>query len=307
MTSNAAEGTAWRSPAEAAGEKLASFLLLTKPRIALLVAVTGVTSMVLEGSLLGEPWRFAAVLLGIIAAAGSANALNQYWDRDIDALMLRTRKRPLPNGKLEPRQALFFGVGLGAASAWLLHSAGNTLAAALGVGAIAFYVLLYTMWLKRRTPLNIVIGGAAGASAPLIGWAAGAGELGAAPLLLALIIFLWTPPHFWALALYTKEEYALAGVPMLPVTAGEDATRVQIAVYTALLLPTVALFGFSVELGWIFFAGSTLLGADLVRRVVRLLRGKDEASAKGLFHGSLFYLLALFALVFVSSFLGYRS
>jgi heme o synthase len=282
-------------------EKVGSYFLLIKPRIVLLVMLTGLTALVIEGSLLNYPARFAGVLLGIFLAAGSANALNQAWDRDIDAIMARTRnKRPLPAGKVSLHGALYFSAVSGAASIWLLNMAGNALAAILGMGAIAFYVCVYTMWLKRRTSLNIVIGGAAGAVAPLIGWAAGAGELNTVPLLMFLVIFLWTPPHFWALALWKQEEFARAAIPMLPIVAGEKSTRMQITAHVAILLPVTAYLGIHAGFGWIFLGGSTLMGANLIRKVRHLQRRKDNASAQALFSYSIVYLAAIFTLMLAS-------
>jgi heme o synthase len=281
-----------------AGETVMQYGLLTKPRIILLVMVTGASAMVLQGSLVADPRRFAAVLAGIMLAAASANALNNFWDRDIDAIMKRTRgKRPIPAGKIGARGALYFGLTIGTVSLWVLLAAGNLLAAALGFGAIVYYVLIYTMWLKRRTPLNIVIGGASGAAAPLIGWAAGANELSAVPMLMFLVVFLWSPPHFWALALFTKQEYALARVPMLPVVAGDKRTRWQISVYLVLLLPATVCLGIRAELGVVFFVGTTLLGINFVRKLIALWIRQDDQSARALFNFSIVYLAALFALM----------
>jgi len=278
------------------------YVMLIKPWIVLLVTLTGMTALVIERSLLADPLRFAGVLLGIFLAAGAANALNQAWDRDIDAVMARTRyKRPIPAGKVSPRGALCFSALSGAASLWLLKTAGNALAAVLGLGAIASYAFLYTMWLKRRTSLNIVIGGAAGAAAPLIGWAAGAGKLSAVPLLMFLVIFLWTPPHFWALALWKKEEYAQAAIPMLPVVAGERITRARITAYVAALLPVTACLGIHADFGWIFLGGTTLLGMHLVLNVIRLWRRQDQSSAQALFSFSIVYLAGVFVLMLTST------
>jgi heme o synthase len=282
------------------GSKMGSYVLLAKPRIVVLVMLTGLVAMVLEGSLLDNPLRFAAVLLGIMLSAGAANALNQFWDRDIDAIMARTRsKRPIPAGKMPPRNALWFGSASAVPAIWLLQAAGNILAAFLGIGAIVIYVFVYTLWLKRRTSLNIVIGGIAGAIAPLIGWAAGAGDLSTVPLLMALVIFLWTPPHFWALALYTKKEYTLAGIPMLPVVAGEKITRWQITAYIGVLLPVTAYIGIHAGLGRIYLLGTTLLGIVFIRRTVALWLRKDHRSAQELFVYSIIYLAGVFALMLV--------
>jgi heme o synthase len=280
------------------GELLQSYLLLTKPGIVLLVAFTGLAAMVLEGSLLAEPWRFAGVLLGILLAAGAANALNQFWDRDIDAIMERTStRRPIPAGKISPTAALRFGLLSGILAIWLLLAAGSGLAALLGVATISFYLLVYTIWLKRKTPLNIVIGGAAGAAPPLIGWGAGAGELTMLPLLMFLVIFLWTPPHFWALALCLKEQYARAGIPMLPVVAGEKRTYNRIIAYVVFLLPATAWLGIHAELGWLYFSGTTLLGAYLLRMAIKLRRHRGRHAARMLFGYSIFYLAGVFILL----------
>ncbi|MDW7772630.1 MAG: heme o synthase [Desulfobulbaceae bacterium] len=282
-------------------KRLVVYVLLAKPRIVLLVALTGISAMVLEGSLLAEPLRFGVVLLGIVLAAGSANAFNQFRDRDIDAVMARTRsRRPIPAGMIPPRHALYFGLAAGITAVLLLRAAGSALAAMLGLGAIFFYAVVYTLWLKRRTSLNIVIGGASGAAAPLIGWAAGAGELGTVPWLMFLVIFLWTPPHFWSLALYTREEYALAGIPMLPVVSGERTTRLHIAAYTAVLLPVTACLGISADLGWIFLIGTAVVGILLVRKVVILWIDRDDSAARALFLCSNMYLAAVFVFTLVS-------
>ncbi len=301
MRSGAAENAAEAGLQLRIREKLLNYFLLTKPRIVLLVMVTGFAAAMLEGTLCADPQRFAGVLLGIMLAAGAANALNQFWDRDIDAIMARTRsKRPLPTGKISPRSALSFGLLSGMLAIWMLKTAGNTLAAALGASTIIFYVCCYTMWLKRRTSLNIVIGGAAGAAAPLIAWAAGAGGLSSLPLLMFLVVFLWTPPHFWALALCIKEDYVRAGIPMLPVTAGEKTTRTQMAAYVAVLLPATAYLGIRANLGPIFLVGTALLGLNLVRKLIRLLRRKDRPAAQEFFNYSIVYLAALFLLMLAS-------
>ena len=276
------------------------YIILSKPRIVFLVTITGLSAMILEGSLLSAPLRFAAVLLGIILAACSAGALNQYYDRDIDALMIRTRtRRPIPSGKIAPLNALYFGLLSAIASIILLTVAGNVLAAATGLGTIVFYILVYTIWLKRRTPQNIVIGGIAGAATPLIGWTAGAGEPGLVAWLMFLVIFLWTPPHFWALALYTKQDYSMAGIPMLPVVAGEKVTRVCISLYAALLLPATACLGIQADLGVLFLVATTILGCNLIIKITLLWIKKDARSAQALFTYSNFYLAAVFILMLV--------
>ena len=207
------------------------FLALTKPRVMTLVVFTGLCGMLAAPTPIHPVLGFTAILC-IALAAGAAGALNQWYEADIDAVMRRTQKRPLPAGRMDRQSALHFGVGLGAFSVLLMGLAINLIAAAILTVSILFYVFVYTVWLKRRTPQNIVIGGAAGAFPPLIGWAAATGDVATLPVLLFLLVFLWTPPHFWALALFVKIDYANAGVPMLPVVAGERVTRRQIGLYT---------------------------------------------------------------------------
>ncbi|MFO7963043.1 MAG: heme o synthase [Desulfobacterales bacterium] len=279
-----------------------SCLLLAKPRIVLLVAVTGASAMALEGSLAVDPGRFSAILAGIILAASAANAFNQYLDRDIDRLMPRTRnRRPIPAGKINPKTAVYVGFIFSGSATALLYCAGNGLTVLLGIGAIFIYVIVYTIWLKRRTAMNIVFGGASGAAAPLIGWSAGAGELGIIPFLMALVIFLWTPPHFWSLALSIKEEYAHAGIPMLPVISGEAATRVHITAYTLGLIPATAFLGVQADLGLFFLIGTTLLGLNFFRHLVALWYRKDRHSARKLFFFSIFYMAGVFILIIFST------
>lgn len=283
-------------------EKVQAYVQLTKPRIVLLVAITGLASMVMEKSLLAKPVHLWMVLLGIVLSAGSANALNQWYDRDIDAVMKRTsKKRPLPQGRLSPFKAMVFSIATGALGTALLYSYGNWLAAALGVGTIAYYVLIYTMWLKRSTPYNIVIGGAAGATAPLIGWAAATGTLSLGSFLSFLIIFMWTPPHFWALALCVKDEYAEANVPMLPVVMGEPETRKQIFIYTLALVPlTLGLF-FTRDCGVFYLVSALLLGGEFIRRAYMLLKKPSQSAAWKLFGFSIVYLLALYLVMIVDA------
>ena len=206
-------------------------LALTKPRVMTLVVFTGLCGMLAAPVQIHPVLAFTAILC-IALGAGAAGALNQWYEADLDAKMRRTAKRPLPAGRMDRQAALHFGVGLSAFSVILMGFAVNLVAAAILLVSILFYVLIYTVWLKRRTPQNIVIGGAAGAFPPVIGWAAATGRIELLPVLLFLLVFLWTPPHFWALALFMRSDYAAAGVPMLPVVAGERATRRQIGLYT---------------------------------------------------------------------------
>jgi protoheme IX farnesyltransferase len=207
------------------------FLALTKPRVMTLVVFTGLCGMLAAPVAIHPVIGFTAILC-IALGAGAAGALNQWYEADIDAVMKRTAKRPLPGGRMDRQAALHFGVGLAAFSVILMGLAVNLAAAAILTVSILFYVLIYTVWLKRRTPQNIVIGGAAGAFPPLIGWAAATGEVATLPVLLFALVFLWTPPHFWALALFIESDYAKAGVPMLPVVSGERVTRQQVGLYT---------------------------------------------------------------------------
>ncbi|MEW6055191.1 MAG: heme o synthase [Bdellovibrionota bacterium] len=294
-------------PSSSIFAKIADYVQLTKPRIVLLFALTGLAAIVMEGSLRAEPLKLWAIVLGIVLTAGSANALNQYIDRDIDAVMERTRKkRPLPAGRLSPQSALFFGLATGTIATALLYGFGNLLTAALGVGTILFYVGIYTLWLKRRTPYNIVIGGAAGATAPLIGWAAATGHLSVGALVMFLIVFVWTPPHFWALALCVKEEYAQVSVPMLPVVAGEEATRRQILAYSVALIPLTLVLGLTKDCGWVYIVSAALLGAGFLFKAWNVLKKKDTQSSWRLFGYSIVYLLALYTVMIIDALVGLK-
>ncbi|MFZ5825065.1 MAG: heme o synthase [Bacillota bacterium] len=219
---------------------LRDYLALMKPRILILLLVTGYAAMWVAAK--GAPPLELALttMVGLGLSCGGANAINMWWDRDIDAIMSRTRKRPLPAGRLSPGEALAFGAAAGTASFLLLGLAVNWLAAGLSLAGLLFYVCIYTMWLKRSTVQNIVIGGAAGAVPPLVGWAAVTGDLSWAAVVMFLVVFVWTPPHFWALALFRNEDYRRAGVPMLPVLKGEVYTKWQILLYSLALIPTTA-------------------------------------------------------------------
>jgi protoheme IX farnesyltransferase len=281
---------------------ITNYIKLTKPTIVLLFSLTGAGAMVLEGSLLKSPWKFLLILVGITLTAASANALNMYVDRDIDEIMQRTRKkRPLPQGKISPQKALYFGLILGAVSTGILLITSNVLATLISIGTILFYVCFYTLYLKRRTPYNIVIGGAAGATAPLIGWAAASGQISLAAWLMFLIIFMWTPPHFWALALVIKEDYKKAGIPMLPVVAGDRRTRLEILIYTVLLLPLPLLPPLTNLTNATYVTGSIVLGGIFLFLAMLLWRKKTNSSAYGLFGYSIFYLLVLFVLLIVGA------
>lgn len=258
--------------------------------------------MVVEGSLLQSPFKFFLVLVSITLCAGSANALNMYVDRDIDQIMQRTRrKRPLPLKQISPLNALWFGIILGAVSTGILIAVSSFLAALIGVATILFYVCVYTLYLKRRTPYNIVIGGAAGATAPLMGWAAASGEISNLAWLLFFIIFMWTPPHFWALALVIKDDYKEAKVPMLPVVAGDKRTRIEIFIYSLLLIPLTLLPILIQAGGTTYLVGSVLLGLAFIYLAFDLLKKKTDRSAYMLFGYSIVYLLILFTLLMVGA------
>jgi protoheme IX farnesyltransferase len=272
---------------------------LTKPRVMSLVVFTGLCGLLAAPGAVNPVLGFTAVLC-IALGAGSAGALNQWYESDLDSKMKRTAQRPLPAGRMDRQTALHFGVGLSVFSVLLLGLATNYLAAAILAVSILFYVFVYTVWLKRRTPQNIVIGGAAGAFPPLIGWAAATGDVSTLPILLFGIIFLWTPPHFWALSLFMKTDYSNAGVPMLPVVAGVTTTRRHIALYT-LPMVAAAIAPWAMGLtGWIYGAASVALNAIflLLALSVLLNRATEPAAMKPerrLFAYSILYLFALFA------------
>ena len=275
------------------------FVALTKPRVMALVVFTALCGLLAAPGAIHPVLGFTAILC-IALGGGAAGALNQWYEADIDALMKRTAGRPVPAGRMDAQSALHFGVGLGALSVLLMGLALNWLAAAILALSILFYVLVYTVWLKRRTPQNIVIGGAAGAFPPLIGWAAVTGDVGALPLLLFAIIFLWTPPHFWALSLFVRSDYAAAGVPMLPVVAGAAATRRQILIYSvAMGVAAVAPWPLGLA-GPIYGVAALLLSLAFLLLALRVFvsRASEPAAMKAerrLFAYSVLYLFALFA------------
>ncbi|WP_242148022.1 heme o synthase [Sphingomonas sp. BAUL-RG-20F-R05-02] len=277
------------------------FLALTKPRVMTLVVFTGLCGMLAAPTHIDPVLGFTAILC-IALGAGAAGALNQWYESDIDGKMRRTERRPLPAGRMDRETALQFGVGLASFSVILMGLAINLAAAAILTVSILFYVLIYTVWLKRRTPQNIVIGGAAGAFPPLIGWAAATGSVAPLPLLLFALVFLWTPPHFWALALFMKSDYGAAGVPMLPVVAGERTTRTQIGLYTipmaiAALAPWA--LGLSGMLYGVVAAVSTSVFAVLAARVAMRTTGAADTMKpeKRLFAWSILYLFIVFGAV----------
>jgi protoheme IX farnesyltransferase len=278
------------------------YLALLKPRVMTLVVFTGLCGLLAAPGTLHPVLAFTAILC-IAVGAGAAGAFNQWYERDVDALMKRTASRPLPAGRVCPDDAFAFAMVLAVGSVLLMGVAVNWLAAGVLAGSILFYVLIYTLWLKRRTPQNIVIGGAAGAFPPLIGWIAVTGEFHPLPWILFAIIFLWTPPHFWALSLFVKTDYAKAGIPMLPVVAGEPATRRQIWLYSwAMLVASVLPWPLG-YLGALYGLGATALGLIFLAGAWSTLKGEPKAP-KLLFGYSVLYLFALFALVVVDHYAG---
>ncbi len=271
---------------------LRDYLTLTKPKVQSLLLLTTITTMYVAGD--PSPGLVFLVCLGGALSAGGAGAINHAVDRDIDRIMTRTATRPVAAGRISPRAAIAFGALLGCASFVLLALTVNPLAAALSISGLFGYVFVYTLWLKRSTPQNIVIGGAAGAVPPLVAWAAVTGGLGGTAFYLFAIVFFWTPPHFWALSLLMKDEYAKAGIPMLPVVRGEDETRRQILLYTVLLYAVTQLpfcaGGFGVE----YLVSSMTLGAGFIYCAVRLLRSADRRWALRTYLYSLAYLALLF-------------
>jgi protoheme IX farnesyltransferase len=286
------------------GQVLRAYVALTKPRIIELLLVTTVPTMVLAARGIPSPWLMAAVVLGGTLAAGGANAINQYVDRDIDDLMRRTRRRPLPQHAIHPRAALRFGIGLSIVSFVFLALAVNLLSALLALSAIGFYVFVYTLWLKRSTPQNIVIGGAAGSVPVLVAWASVTGTVGVPALVLFAIVFYWTPPHFWALALRYKGDYATARVPMMPVVRGDAETARQITLYSVLLVAVSLLLFPAAQMGLIYLGSAVALGIAFVWYALRVQRNvSDGRAAINLFRYSISYLTLLFAAVALDSLL----
>jgi heme o synthase len=284
-------------------DTVTAYYRLTKPRIVLLLLITTVPAMLLAARGLPSPWLILATLVGGAAAAGSANSINMYLDRDIDAIMRRTRQRPLPSHAIAPDHALRFGFVLGAIAFYFLAVAVNVLAAVLALSAIAFYVFVYTMWLKRTTAQNIVIGGAAGAVPALVGWAAVTGTLAWPAVVLFGIVFVWTPPHFWALAMRYSGDYAAAGVPMLPVVRGETETRRQILLYSLVLFATTLLLVPVGHMGPVYTTAAVALGGSFVYRALQVWRSADDARTRGLFAFSILYLAGLFGAIGVDALL----
>lgn len=282
------------------------FLQLMKPRIIQLLVITCIGSMLVatKGNLSLISWELAFwTCLGLSISAGGANAINMWYDRDIDAVMQRTKSRPIPAGKLQPNTVLAFGVICGIVSFAMLWQMVNLLTACMAMAGYLFYVLIYTMYLKRRTVHNIVIGGAAGSFPPVVGWAAVQNDVSAwLPWAMFLIIFLWTPPHFWALALKKCGDYTKANIPMLPVVKGSAETKVQMLYYMLVLFPVTLSVGLVGHFGWIYFTSATILGAVWTYKIVRLMYEEKNTRAMDVFFFSLFYLTWLFAAMVVDTF-----
>lgn len=283
--------------------RVAAYVALTKPRIIELLLITTIPAMVVAERGIPNGWLMLWTLVGGTLSAGGANAINNYIDRDIDQVMPRTRRRPLPMHKVAPRDALVFGTILGIVGFTLLWATVNLPAALLSTSALLFYVFVYTLWLKRSTPQNIVIGGAAGAVPALVGWAAVTGSVGLPAIVMFGIVFYWTPPHFWALALRYEKEYGAAGVPMMPVVYGREETAKHILLYS-LLLFAISLAFFSVgRMGIIYLASSIVLNTVFVGYAVKLYRRTEPRIAWGLFKYSIYYLGLLFTAMAVDALL----
>ena len=293
--------------ARVAEPEFRDFVALMKPRVMSLVVFTALAGMV-AAPVWTHPAVAFAILLCIAVGAGASAALNMWWDADIDARMARTRGRPVPLGVIAPGEALGLGLGLSLISVLMLTVFGNPLAAGLLAFTIFFYAVIYTMWLKRSTPLNIVIGGAAGAFPPMIAWAAVTGEVSTAPVLMFLVIFVWTPPHFWALALFRNQDYARVGVPMMPVVAGEVSTRHQIWLYTLALVPVTIAPAFTVAGGPVYLTVAVVANLVFLRDAWRVSRRRQEVAIaddyraeKRMFGVSIAYLFALFSAFIVDA------
>jgi protoheme IX farnesyltransferase len=280
--------------ATTARERVSAYFALTKPRIIELLLVTTLPAMIVAAGRWPSTWLVVATLVGGALSAGGANAINCYIDRDIDEIMPRTRRRPIPAHRIEPRSALVFGTILGVVAFVFTWATVNLLAASLSAAALLFYVFVYTLGMKRATPQNIVIGGAAGAMPVLVGWAAVTGRVEAPAVAMFAIVFYWTPPHFWALSMRYEKDYAAAGVPMMPVVYGKSETTKHILLYSILLF-AVCLVLFSVgKMGLIYLGATIVLNAAFVAWAVRLWRKPSPAIAWGLFRFSIYYLALLF-------------
>ncbi|MBI4030687.1 MAG: protoheme IX farnesyltransferase [Proteobacteria bacterium] len=282
--------------------RIRDFYALLKPRVMSLVVFTGFAGMwVAPGFHALHPFLAAVAMLCLAVGAGAAGAINMWYERDIDAVMSRTRGRPLPMGRMEPAEALGFAVVLSILAVLTMGLALNWVAAGLLAAANLYYVFVYTIWLKRRTPQNIVIGGAAGAFPPMIGWAAVTGDVTWMPVILFAIIFFWTPPHFWALSLFANSDYSRANIPMMTVVAGEKKTKAQMLTYTILLLPVAMLPVFLDYAGWAYGIAALILSAFFIFTAARVMGDETHKSARLMFGYSVFYLFALFLALMIDA------
>ena len=314
MASNSDQDTLQKSEAPSPVEAVAvvgsfrakDYAILLKPRVMSLVVFTAIVGLLLAPGSVSMPKAIIGIIC-VALGAGASGAINMWYDRDIDSKMARTQNRPLPAGRLKPGHALWMGITLSIISVVVMTVAVNPVASVLLATTIAFYVFIYTIWLKRRTPQNIVIGGAAGAFPPMVGWAIVSGTVTLESFILFLIIFMWTPPHFWALALYRCGDYEKAGVPMMPVVAGIRATKIQILAYSALLAPTTLLPVMIGMSGWIYFVAATLLNITLFYHAWRVWRDSSDpitnpgATARPMFFFSIFYLFLIFVFLLVDN------
>ena len=288
------------------GACVSDYIELLKPRVMSLVVFSGFVGLMVAPGHIHPLLGFVTILCIALSAGGSA-AVNMWYDHDIDIIMTRTRNRPLPSGRIEPQSAVEFGCVLVFAAVALMGLAISWLAAGLLAFASFFYICIYTVWLKRRTPQNIVIGGAAGAFPPVIAWAAVTGHITWPAILLFLLIFFWTPPHFWALALYRNDDYRRAGIPMLPVIAGPRRTKIEMLLYTLILLPVSVAPGFTSIGGSIYLIGSTILSLLFILCAVRVLMDDSHRSARQMFGYSIVYLFAILGLLLVQHGFGVRT
>ncbi len=288
--------------ASSLGAKIGGYVALTKPRIIEQLLITTVPAMIVAQRGMPDLWLVLATVIGGTLSAGGASAVNMWYDRDIDAVMQRTARRPLVTGLITPRAALTFAITLEVVSAVWLAVLVNPLSAALAVGGALFYVFVYTVWLKRSSPSNIVIGGAAGAVPVLVGWAAVTNRVDVAPLVMFAIIFFWTPPHFWALAFKYRADYAKVDVPMLPAVASIKYTAWQILAYTVLLWSLTLLLTPLAQMGWVYGITAVVLGAIFTGFALQLMRDHSEKTAMRLFHYSITYVTLLFASMAVDQF-----
>lgn len=296
ISSTSDQQTAGKSPAPTAMTPMVDYALLLKPRVMSLVLFTGFAGMLLAPGSIDLLTATIAVVC-IALGAGASGAINMWYDRDIDLIMERTMSRPLPAGRLKPSRAFWLGTVLSAVSVIVMAIYVNAMSAILLAVTIAFYVFIYTIWLKRRTPQNIVIGGASGALPPMIGWAAVTNDVSLGSLLLFAIIFMWTPPHFWALSLYRSGDYEKAGVPMLPVVSGIAETKKQMLIYTLLLVPITVAPAFIGMISYVGGIAIALLGAWFIRHAVRVYRSEGFDAPRAMFRYSILYLFAIFVVL----------